>query len=99
MVVYDSSGLSHNAFALPDRQVIVQRDHAIPFIVQNLPSADILVSGAVDVFVDHFAELRCRRVAYNLPDELIIIFLLLHIFPRKEPGLSGAATPDAGYGL
>ena len=95
MVVYDSSGLSHNAFALPDRQVIVQSDHTVPFIVQDLSSADILVPGIVDVLVDHFRQLRCRRVADNLPDELIIIFLLLHIFPRKEPGLSGAATPDA----
>ena len=51
MLVYDSSGLFDDAFAAPDRQIMIQRDLTIYFIVQNLSPADVLVPGIVDVFV------------------------------------------------
>ena len=57
MLVYDSSGLFHDAFASPDRQIMIQRDLTIYFIVQNLSPADVLVPGVVDVFVDQLGQL------------------------------------------
>lgn len=58
MFVYDSSGVPYNLFTAPDRQVIIQSDYTIHFIVQDFSPADVLVPGIVYVFVDHFAELR-----------------------------------------
>ena len=57
MLVYDSPGLFHDAFASPDRQIMIQRNLAVNFIVQNLSPADVLVPGVVDVFVDQLGQL------------------------------------------
>ena len=52
MLVYDSPGLFDDAFAAPDRKIMIQRNLAVHFIVQNLSPADVLVPGAVNIFVD-----------------------------------------------
>ena len=57
MLVYDSPGLFDDAFAAPDRQIMIQRNLAVNFIVQNLSPADVLVPGVVDVFVDQLGQL------------------------------------------
>lgn len=57
MLVYDSPGLFDDAFAAPYRQIMIQRNLAVNFIVQNLSPADVLVPGVVDVFVDQLGQL------------------------------------------
>lgn len=54
MVVYDSSGLSHNAFALPDRQPVIQGYRSVPFAVQDFPAAYVFISGIVYILFNHF---------------------------------------------
>lgn len=94
MLEDDPSSFSYDVFDLTGRERVCFRKRLIGFALDDLSSGDFSVARIVDILADQMVKNTYGRFPYHFTDVFIRYGESFHLYPRKEPVLSGAATPD-----
>lgn len=94
MLEDDPPSFSYDVFDLTGCERVCFRQRLIRFALDDLSSGDFSVARVVDILTDRVVDLADGCVLNHFPDIFIRCGESFHLYPRKEPGLSGAATPD-----